>query len=150
LRVEGRVKGFQPHAAGGVKGVASRGGRGGRGQRNLAAQQHGPTTNRNQFVSICEIRVAGFDLGSQRFSRSRSAAFLQKLLHHGFLAGLQFEDATICVNPFSHFRRRYCLPAGHDAILHSSAFGSQRNLAAQQHGPTTDRNQSALICAICG
>jgi hypothetical protein len=38
-------------------------------------------------------------------------------LHHGFLAGFQFEDATKGVNPLSHFRRRHFLPAKHAAIL---------------------------------
>jgi hypothetical protein len=39
------------------------------------------------------------------------------------------------------FLRGKSFAAGHAGILHPSAFGNQRNLAAQQHGPTTDRNQ---------
>ena len=39
------------------------------------------------------------------FPLTFGAALLKKLLHHGFLAGLLFKDAAICVNPFSHFLR---------------------------------------------
>lgn len=66
--------------------------------------------------------------------------FLAVQFRHPFgkrLVAGRFELAAECVDFFA----RKFFAAGHDGILHLSAFCSQRILAARQHGPTTDRNQ---------